>query len=225
MTRSALLVGATGLVGGQLLARLLRNPLYDRVTVLARRPLSVSHPGLDARVVDFDALGPDDVPAVDDVYGALGSTIRKAGSQETFRRIDQHYTVEVARLARAAGARRLAVVSSQGANPASRAFYLRVKGDMEEQVAALGYPQVEIFRPSFILGPREERRAGEKVGMVAASLLAPAMLGPVRPYRPVHAGRLASAMITALTIRPEGEGTGVAISTYDDFVRLTVPGE
>ncbi|MFJ3922083.1 NAD-dependent epimerase/dehydratase family protein [Streptomyces sp. NPDC090022] len=221
MTRSALLVGATGLVGGQLLARLLREPLYDRVTVLARRPPAVEHPRLETRVVDFDGLGPDDVPVVDDVYGALGSTIRKAGSQEAFRRIDQHYTVTVARLAHDAGARRLAVVSSMGAAAASHAFYLRVKGDMEEQVGALGYEQVEIFRPSFILGPRAERRTAERAGMAAATLLAPALVGPARPYRPVHAGQLAAAMIAALReTRP-----GTAVRTYDDFVRLTAAPE
>ncbi|MFJ5549227.1 NAD(P)H-binding protein [Streptomyces sp. NPDC093225] len=217
MTRSALLVGATGLVGGQLLARLLRDPHYDRLTVLARRPLTVDHPRLDVRVVDFDALKPADVPAVDDVYGALGTTIRKAGTQQAFRTVDQHYTVEVARMAHATGARRIAVVSSVGAASASRNFYLRVKGDMEEEVDAVGYEQVEIFRPSFILGPREERRTAERVGMAMATLVAPVLVGPAQPYRPLPAGRLAAAMIAALA---RGTG-GTAVRTYADVVALT----
>ncbi|MEU8432859.1 NAD(P)H-binding protein [Streptomyces sp. NPDC029216] len=219
MTRSALLVGATGLVGGQLLARLLRDPRYDRVTVLARRPLGLEHPRLDARVVDFAKLGADDLPAGPggtDVYGALGTTIRQAGSQEAFREVDQHHTVRVAELARDAGAERIAVVSSVGAGSGSRAFYLRVKGDMEAEVTALGYPQTEFFRPSFILGDRPSRRRGEGLGSSAASLLAPLLAGPARPYRPVPAGRLAAAMIAALA----EDRPGVRVRTYDDFLAL-----
>lgn len=220
MTRSALLVGATGLVGGQLLARLLRDPRYDRVTVLARRPLGLEHPRLDTRVVDFAKLGADDLPAGTgggtDVYGALGTTIRQAGSQEAFREVDQHHTVRVAGLAREAGAERIAVVSSVGAGSGSRAFYLRVKGDMEAEVTALGYRQTEFFRPSFILGHRPSHRRGEGLGSSAATVLAPLLAGPARPYRPVPAGRLAAAMIAAL-----GEDRpGVRVRTYDDFVDL-----
>ncbi|MFJ7159701.1 NAD(P)H-binding protein [Streptomyces sp. NPDC101118] len=224
MTRSALLVGATGLVGHQLLARLLRDPLYDRVTVLARRPLDVAHPTLDVRVVDFDALEASDVPAVDDVYCALGSTIRAAGSQQAFRQVDQHYVVAVARLAHAAGARRIAVVSSVGAKAGARNFYLGVKGDMEEEVKTAGFERVEIFRPSFITGPRPDRRLAEKLGFAAASALSPAMRGSARAYRPVPAGRLAAAMIASLR---EGTGEtpkgGASVRTYEDIVRLTEP--
>ncbi|MEW2371865.1 NAD(P)H-binding protein [Streptomyces sp. NPDC006656] len=216
MTRSALLVGATGLVGGQLLARLLRDPRYDRVTVLARRPLKVAHPRLDARVVDFAKLGADDVPAGPDVYGALGTTIRQAGSQEAFREVDQHHTVRVAELARKAGAERVAVVSSVGAGSGSRAFYLRVKGDMEAEVTALGYRQTDFFRPSFILGRRPSHRRGEGLGSTVATVLAPLLAGPARPYRPVPAGRLAAAMIAALA----EDRPGVRVHTYEDFLAL-----
>ncbi|MFJ3876914.1 NAD(P)H-binding protein [Streptomyces sp. NPDC090077] len=219
MTRSALLVGATGLVGGQLLARLLRDPRYDRVTVLTRRPLGVEHPRLEARLVDFAELAADDLPAGTDgadVYGALGTTIRTAGSQEAFREVDQHHTVRVAALARTAGATRIAVVSSVGAGSGSRAFYLRVKGDMEAEVTALGYRQTEFFRPSFILGHRPSHRRGEGLGSSAATVLAPLLAGPARPYRPVPAGRLAAAMIAALA----EDRPGVRVRTYEDFLTL-----
>ncbi|MFJ7206120.1 NAD(P)H-binding protein [Streptomyces sp. NPDC098789] len=219
MTRSALLVGATGLVGGQLLARLLHDPLYTRVTVLARRPIALEHPRLDTRVVDFAALGADDLalgPGGADVYGALGTTIRQAGSQEAFREVDQHHTVRVAGLAREAGAERIAVVSSVGAGSGARAFYLRVKGDMEAEVTALGYPQTEFFRPSFILGRRPAHRRGEGLGSGAASALAPLLVGPARPYRPVPAGRLAAAMIAALA----EDRPGLRVRTHDDFLAL-----
>ncbi|RPF29985.1 uncharacterized protein YbjT (DUF2867 family) [Streptomyces sp. Ag109_G2-6] len=216
MARSALLAGATGLVGGQLLARLLRDPRYGRVTVLARQPLGLEHPRLDVRVVDFAGLGADDVPAGADVYGALGTTIRQAGSQEAFREVDQHHTVRVAALARDAGAERIAVVSSVGAGSGSRAFYLRVKGDMEAEVTALGFRQTEFFRPSFILGRRPTHRRGEGLGSSAATVLAPLLAGPARAYRPVPAGRLAAAMIAALA----EDRPGVRVRTYEDFVAL-----
>ncbi|MFF4364896.1 NAD(P)H-binding protein [Streptomyces sp. NPDC001594] len=216
MTRSALLVGATGLVGGQLLARLLRDPRHERVTVLARRPLGLEHPRLDARVVDFASLGAEDVPAGADVYGALGTTIRQAGSQEAFREVDQHHTVRVAALAREAGAERIAVVSSVGAGSGSRAFYLRVKGDMEAEVTALGFRQTEFFRPSFILGRRPAHRFGEGLASSAATALAPLLAGPARPYRPVPAGRLAAAMIAALA----EDRPGVRVRTHEDFLAL-----
>ncbi|MEV7541636.1 NAD(P)H-binding protein [Streptomyces sp. NPDC089915] len=216
MTRSALLVGATGLVGGQLLARLLRDPRYGRVTVLARRPLGLRHPRLDARVVDFAGLNDGELPDVNDVFGALGTTIRQAGSQEAFREVDQHHTVRVAALAREAGAERIAVVSSVGAGSGSRAFYLRVKGDMEAEVTALGYPQTEFFRPSFILGHRPSHRRGEGLGGTAATVLAPLLAGPARPYRPVPAGRLAAAMIAALA----EDRPGVHVRTHEDFLAL-----
>ncbi|AZM87225.1 NAD(P)H-binding protein [Streptomyces sp. W1SF4] len=184
MTRSALLAGATGLVGGQLLVRLLRDPRYDRVTVLARRPLGLEHPRLDARVVDFAKLRADDLPpgpAGGDVYCALGTTIAQAGSQEAFREVDQHHTVRVAGLARDAGADRIAVVSSVGAGSGSRAFYLRVKGDMEAEVTALGYPQTEFFRPSFILGRRAAHRRGEGLGGSPRPYWPPCWPGPPAP--------------------------------------------
>lgn len=216
--RTALLVGATGLVGGQLLARLLSDPCHERVVALVRRPLDLDHPRLEVRVVDFAALGPKDVPAgVDDVYCALGTTIKQAGSQDAFRTVDQHYTVAVARLAREAGARRIALVSSVGADPASRAFYLRVKGDTEEEVRALGYEQTELFRPSFLQGERPATRPAERAGMALFGVLAPCLAGPARRYRPVPAGRLAAAMIAALA----GDREGTRVRTYDDVLALT----
>ncbi|MFF2852082.1 NAD(P)H-binding protein [Streptomyces sp. NPDC058001] len=215
-TRTALLAGATGLVGGHLLAQLLADPRYTRVTVLARRPLAQAHDELDVRLVDFAALDEDSVPTADDVYCTLGTTIKKAGSQEAFRAVDQHYTVAVARHALRAGAHRIALCSSIGAKSDARQFYLRVKGDTEREVTALGYESTQIFRPSLLLGNRDERRPGERAMTALAPLLAPVLAGPLRPYRPVTADRLATAMITSLTTATPG----AHIHTYDAITKL-----
>jgi uncharacterized protein YbjT (DUF2867 family) len=191
-SRRALLVGATGLTGAKLLARLLRSPAYLAVHVLARRPLQLRHPKLHVRQVDFDALGPEDLPAVDDVYCCLGTTMRAAGSREAFRRVDHDHVVHVARLARERGASRLAVVSAIGADRASPFFYNRVKGDMEAAVASLGYGSVTLARPSLLAGDRSERRPAERAGLALARVLAP--LIPAR-WRAVPADALAAAML------------------------------
>ncbi|MGK5630542.1 NAD(P)H-binding protein [Streptomyces sp. URMC 123] len=218
-TRTALLAGATGLVGSHLLTRLLADPRYGRVTALVRRPPAVTHPDLDVRVTDFADLGADDVPAVDDVYCALGTTRKAAGSREAFRAVDQHLTVAVARHARRAGARRIALCSAIGARPGARAFYLRVKGDTEREVIGLGYDSTEVFRPSLLLGDRSEHRPAERASTAAAPLFTPLLVGPLRPCRPVSADRLAAAMITGLTAAAPGRH----LHTYDDIMALSAP--
>jgi uncharacterized protein YbjT (DUF2867 family) len=220
--RTALLVGATGLVGGHCLRLLLADPRYRRVVVLARRPLDRGHgpeDTLELRVTDFDTLGTADgadVPAVDDVYCALGTTIRAAGSREAFYRVDHDYPVTVARLAREAGATRFALVSSIGASPTARNYYLRMKGETERDVAAVGYECVELFRPSMLLGRRAERRPREAVGMAVMRAASPLLAGGARAYRPVDAGTVAAAMLAAI-----GRGEpGTHVRTHDDIQRL-----
>jgi uncharacterized protein YbjT (DUF2867 family) len=153
--RTALLAGATGLVGRALLALLLEDAGYRNVHVLLRR----AAPGIAPRGkllvhrVDFAHL-PAPIPAADDVYLALGTTIRAAGSEAAFRQVDFDFVVDTARTARATGARRLAVVSALGADPGSLIFYNRVKGEMQQAVAQLGYKSVVIAQPSLLLGDR-----------------------------------------------------------------------
>jgi uncharacterized protein YbjT (DUF2867 family) len=191
-SRSALLVGATGLVGGFLLERLLASPRYARVIVWARRALDKAHPKLTVEVADFERLAPRRVDA-EDVYCCLGTTIGRAGSQKAFRHVDFDYPVALAGTAARSGARRFLVVSALGANARSRVFYSRVKGEMEDAVRAAGVPKTLIFRPSLLSGPRAEPRLGEQVGVVLGALLGP-LLGR---YRPIHADRVAAAMLRA----------------------------
>jgi len=202
--RSALLAGATGLVGRALLALLLESPHYARVYVLVRRtvPDLPAHSKLHVQTVDFGQLPA--LPAVDDVFIALGTTIKAAGSEAAFRRVDFDAVVHTARAGRGAGAKRLLVVSALGADPASRVFYNRVKGEMQQAVAALGYESVIFAQPSLLVGDRaalgQPTRAGEEWAMRA---LRPVLAWVPRGVRPIGADVVARAMMrVALEAKP-----------------------
>ncbi len=216
--RTALLAGATGLVGRSCLERLLEHPAYERVVVLVRRPTGKSHDKLQEIRVDFEKL--DDLsplPAVDDVFVALGTTIKAAGSKEAFSKVDHDYVVSVARLGKRAGARRIAIVSSIGADSVTANFYLRVKAETERDVRGLSYECVEILRPSLLVGERGERRTGEAFGIALTRAVQGLMVGPLRAYRPIEAREVAAAMVSALV---SDDTAGVRIRTYDDIRRL-----
>ena len=200
--RIALLAGATGLVGRALLPLLLGHPAYARVHVLLRRAASVieAHPHLQIHSVDFNHLGA--MPKVDDVYIALGTTIKVAGSKAAFRQVDFDFVVETARAARAAGAQRLAVVSALGADTRSRVFYNRVKGEMQDAVAQLGYDSVALAQPSLLAGDRAALGQPVRAGEVwAMRLLGPVMGLVPGSVRPIAARDVAAALIEA-TLAP-----------------------
>lgn len=197
--RSAWLVGATGLIGRELLTLLLESKRYTKVHVLLRRAVHdlPEHRKLVAHEVDFSAL-PATLPPADDVYIALGTTIKVAGSQEAFRKVDFDYVVNAARAARVAGARRLAVVSALGADTSSRVFYNRVKGEMQEAVAQLGFESIIIAQPSLLVGNREALGQPARGGEVwAARLLGPVMRLVPASVRPIKAHRVAQALLNA----------------------------
>jgi uncharacterized protein YbjT (DUF2867 family) len=196
VAKHALLVGASGLVGDRCLVRLLDHPAYDRVTVLSRRPLERSHAKVRVELVNFDdPQSPGE--RWDDIFCCLGTTIRKAGSQENFRRVDHDYPLALAKLGKAAGARQFLLVSALGADAQSSVFYSRVKGETERDIAAIGLPKVFFMRPSILLGERREHRPGERAGILVGQLLAPLLMGPLRKYRPIHADDVAAAMLYA----------------------------
>ncbi|HUM02121.1 MAG TPA: oxidoreductase [Thermoanaerobaculia bacterium] len=206
--RTALLVGATGLVGGHCLRMLLADDAWSQVVVLARRRLPASHPKLVARLVDFDRLGQlSGFPRVTDVFCALGTTIARAGSRPEFYKVDFTYVAETARLASVSGARQFLLVSALGADPVSNIFYSRVKGEAEEAVKKLPLAAIQIFRPSLLSGERMEARPLERVGVAVFSALSFAMVGPLRRYRPVAAADVARAMLEVA--RRESPGTHV----------------
>jgi len=212
--RTALLAGATGLVGGHVLRVLLADEAYQKITVLSRRGLPLTSPKLQQRLIDFDHLADLDVPKVDDVFCCLGTTIKKAGSQEAFRKVDYGYVEALARVAARAGAKQFLLVSAIGANSKSRVFYSRVKGETEAAVQAVGFAGTHIFRPSLLLGDRAESRPAERLGIVVGRAVAFAFVGSLRKYRPIAAATVAAAMVRAAKkARP-----GVHVYTFGEMV-------
>lgn len=203
--RTALLAGATGLVGQEILRGLLADPGVSAVHALVRRPLAVSHAKLTTHVVDFAAL--PKLPHVDEVYLALGTTIKVAGSQPAFRAVDYDANLAVARAALAAGARRLGLVSAMGADAHSSIFYSRVKGELEAALASLGYEGVVIARPSMLAGDRtalgQPERGGEVLALRVSRWLRPLI---PRNYRSIQAADVARALLRAV---PNAQGQQV----------------
>ena len=196
MSRTALLAGATGLVGRHLLRRLLAMDEYREVRVLSRRPLDHEQGKLSLRLTDFEDLREHaEFLAVDHVYIALGTTLRKAGSRAAFERVDYHMVVDLARAARLSGARRLAMVSAAGSSERSPSFYSRVKARAERAVSELDYEAVHLLRPSLLLGERGEWRPAERLGQLISPLLSLLLVGPLSIWRPVRAEDVAEAMI------------------------------
>ena len=203
--RSALLAGATGLIGRALLPLLEKSERYSSVHVLVRRAVTgiEAHPKVGFRTVDFSHL-PKAFPKVDDVYIALGTTIKVAGSEAAFRQVDHDFVVNTARAARKAGALRLTVVSALGADAKSRVFYNRVKGEMQAEIAELGYESVVIAQPSLLMGDRAALGQPVRSGEVwATRLFSPVMWMVPKGVRPIAAGAVASAMLAAtLSAKP-----------------------
>jgi len=191
MPKTALLLGATGLVGNQLLEQLLDDARYESVVALSRRPLDRQHPKLRQEIIDFDHPDPAKIKG-DDLFCALGTTLRKAGSKEAQYRIDCTFPYEIGKIARQNGAQQYLLVSSIGADAQSSNFYLRTKGDLEEKLKALDFKTFVSARPSFLFGERSEFRLGEKIGIVLAKAFA--FLIP-KKYRGIKASKVAAALI------------------------------
>lgn len=194
----ALVAGATGLVGGLLINTLLDAPDYTRVYALTRRPLGREHPKLANRVVSFQRMGEQLKGLVaQDAYCCIGTTIAQAGSEEAFREADIDAVLLFAQVARAAQVKRFVVVSSVGADTASKKFYLRTKGEMEDAISAAGFPSVDILQPSLLLGPRKQMRPLELAGTIFAPLINPLLTGSREAYRAIPAEVVARAMLGA----------------------------
>jgi uncharacterized protein YbjT (DUF2867 family) len=191
--KRALIAGATGLVGSYVLEQLLSNENYAIVTAITRKPLSIQHNKLQNIVTDFDRLE-EIAPqlGVDDVFCCLGTTIRKAGSQPAFRKVDFEYPLKLAQLTSQNGSQKFLLVTALGADASSRIFYNRVKGEVEEAIRNVGFPTLHIFRPSLLLGPRTEHRTAEDAAKWFYRVFG--WLIPLR-YKAIHAQTVARAMV------------------------------
>lgn len=216
--KTAILIGATGLVGSACLAQLLESPAYRRVIAVSRRPVPLKHRKLVRLETSFDLLGQAlEGQAVDDAFCCLGTTIRQAGTKAEFHKVDYGYALAFADAARRQGAGQFLLVSALGANAHSPIFYNRVKGLLEKEVEALGYLRLSIFRPSFLLGSRTDSRPGEALGIRFAGLVSPFLRGPLSRIHPVAAADLGAAMVAAATASGP---KGTQRYYYDDIMGL-----
>jgi len=215
----ALVAGATGLVGGQLLKALVDAPEYQRVYALTRRPMvGGEHPKIANRIVVFARMAEQlKGLAAQDAFCCIGTTIKDAGSEDAFRESDVDAVVQFAQAARNAGATRFVVVSSVGANPKSKKFYLRTKGEMEQEVSAIGFPSLDIMQPSLLLGSRKEARTLETLGQIFAPLINPLLTGSREAYRAIPAEMVARGMVGAA----RRGGRGIYRHTYAAIRQLS----
>jgi uncharacterized protein YbjT (DUF2867 family) len=203
--RVALVAGASGMVGRELLRALAAGGAYQRVVALSRRPLSFEAPRLANRIIRFENLDQDLRGLVcDDAYCCLGTTLREAGSPQAFRAVDYDLVLHYARFAQSAGAKTLVAMSSAGAAPESRNFYLRVKGETELALIALGFRALHLMQPSLLLGSRQEWRTTEALGRVLMPLFNPLLLGRYERWRAIPARTVAAAMCAAAALGTPG---------------------
>jgi uncharacterized protein YbjT (DUF2867 family) len=213
----ALLAGASGLAGGCALDALLEAPDIRRVLAVSRRPLGREHSRLANRIVQFDHLEPQlKGTSCDVALCCLGTTIRQAGSQQRFRAVDIDCVLAFARAAKAANARRFVVISSVGADPGARSFYLRSKGEMEQGLMEAGFESLDILQPSLLLGWRGEMRPLELAARALTPLLNPLLRGRYLPYRAIPARTVGAAMLGAI----RSGRRGVQRYTYEGIEAL-----
>lgn len=215
--KTAILLGASGLVGSLLLDILLDCGIYEQVILFVRKPLNKEHQRLVQHTIDFDRIETyKHLVKGDDLFCCLGTTIKKAGSQEAFRRVDYEYPVNFARLAKDAGIKQYLIITAIGANAQSSVFYTRTKGECEDAITELGLNSLEIFRPSLLLGNRGEFRLGEKLSTYGMKIFSIFMLGKWKKYRPIEAWQVAKAMLFAA----QQPTTGISVYESDQIQML-----
>lgn len=189
--KTALIVGATGLIGGHLTRKILNHPSYSKIKVLVRKPLDFQHPKLEQIIINFDNFDKSLVVA-DDIFCCLGTTMKQAGSKEAFYKVDFTYPFEVAKAALQNGAQQYLIVTAMGADTKSLFYYNRLKGEIEKALTDLNYPTLLIFRPSLLLGERKDSRAGEGFATIIMNTFN--FLIPKR-YKAIKGETVANAML------------------------------
>jgi uncharacterized protein YbjT (DUF2867 family) len=199
----ALLAGATGLMGKQLLQLLLNDPEYHRVIAITRKPLNISNQKLENIIADFDNLSSfKEKLKADNVFCCLGTTMKVAKTKEAFRKVDFTYPFELAKLSFEEGAKQFLLVSSLGADKSSSIYYNQVKGEIEEAIEKVNFPSYHIFRPSLLLGPREESRSAEDAAKIVYRLFG--FLIPEK-YKAIDSAKVARAMVQFARQEQEGK--------------------
>jgi uncharacterized protein YbjT (DUF2867 family) len=217
--KTALLIGATGLTGSMLLNVLLNDAYYSKVIIPVRHSTGIKNKKLTEIITDFDNIKSyADLFIADDVFCCLGTTIRKAGSQEAFSKVDFQYPLDFAGITLLNGARQFLIITAMGSDINSRFFYSRVKGKAEEEISKLSFKSISIFRPSFITGDRQEKRPGEAAWKFIMKIITPLLIGRLKKYREIKASVIAEGML--ITAKEFHRG----ISIYESDIIQSIAG-
>ena len=210
---TSIIAGSTGLIGRNVI-EVLSNKKQSAIA-LTRRSIPNLPPNVTEMIIDFDAFEKiGSLPSCNNIFICLGTTIKIAGSQENFRKVDLDYCINIAKKAKESGAETLSLISSIGANSSSKNFYLRTKGELEESIQELGFSTVNIFRPSFLVGERSEKRLVEKIAIKFAKIIDLFLIGSANKYRSVKAESLAKTMVLKVDSKP-----GVNYFYFNDFFK------
>ncbi len=217
MARLAVVIGGTGLIGGDLVTLLRGRPEYDRVRLLARTPPGHQDDKLTVERLDFGRMAArPELFAGDDFYCALGTTLRQAGSRAAFRRVDVDYVAEALDLAKTQGVKRVALVSAVGADAGAGNYYIKAKGDVEARAAGLGFDACHMLRPSLLTGKRAEFRFAERLGLYVAGFANRLLHGRFTKYRAIPAATVAGAAVAAVLFG----SNRIQVHHYDEMIEL-----
>ena len=194
--KTALLFGASGLVGGHLLNELIEDKYYSKIKIFVRSEPKISDPKIEIIKTDFNNLQnhKEDIRG-DDCFLCIGTTKQNSPDKNEYRRVELEMPKEIAQIAKSNSINAFVFISSGYADPNSSGDYLKFKGKVEEELKRLSFPKLGIVRPSFLLGDRKEKRVGEKIGIFVFKLFAPLLLGPLKKMKPIHSEKVAKAMI------------------------------
>ena len=194
--KTALLFGASGLVGNHLLNQLIGNNNYSKIKLFVRSSINISDPKIEIIQTDFNNLENqrEDIKG-DDCFFCIGTTKQNSPDKSEYRRVELEVPKKIAQIAKSNLVNSFVFISSGYADPKSSGDYLKFKGEVEEELKRLNFPKLGIMRPSFLLGDRKEKRIGEKIGIFVFKLLSPLFLGPLKKMKPIHSATVAKAMI------------------------------
>ena len=194
--KSALLFGASGLVGGHVLNQLISNNNYSKIKLFVRSSINMSDPKIEIIQTDFNNLENhrEDIKG-DDCFFCIGTTKKNSPDKNEYKRVELEVPKQIAQIAKSNLVNSFVFISSGYADPKSSGDYLKFKGEVEEELKRLNFPKLGIMRPSFLLGDRKEKRIGEKIGIFVFKLLSPLFLGPLKKMKPIHSATVAKAMI------------------------------
>lgn len=215
---TAVVLGATGFIGEQLVQQLLNDSTFSKVRILVRRPVKLSHPKLEAEIVNFDNLAEyrHKLGRGDCIFCCIGTTQKKVkGDKNAYRKIDVDIPVNAAKMGKDAGFTNYLLVSAVGADAHSKNFYLRLKGEVEREIADLKFKSFHAFRPSILLGERKEFRFAELLGKGVMQGLSSLFIGNLKKYKGIEGANVARAMVAAA----KSDGKGMYVHHYDDIIK------